>query len=99
MFSKSCKYAIRAVLFLGMHSEEGKLIGVDTISEELEVPKHFLAKLLQQLSSARIISSMKGRYGGFYLSEEDRQSNLYAVIEAIDGPGTFSDCVIGLKTC
>jgi Rrf2 family protein len=99
MFSKSCKYAIRAVLYLSIHSNEEKMIGVDVIADELEVPKHFLAKLLQQLSRARLISSMKGRSGGFYLSEKDLKSNLMAVIEAIDGPGTFTDCVLGLKTC
>ncbi|NNF33063.1 MAG: Rrf2 family transcriptional regulator [Saprospiraceae bacterium] len=99
MFSKSCKYAIRAVLYLSIHSGEDKMIGVDVISDELDVPKHFLAKLLQQLSRARLISSMKGRSGGFFLSEKDLESNLLLVIEAIDGPGTFTDCVLGLKTC
>lgn len=99
MFSKSCKYAIRAVLYLSIYSDKDKMIGVDVISEELEVPKHFLAKLLQQLSKARLVSSMKGRSGGFYLSDKDLQSNLLSVIEAIDGPGIFTDCILGLKTC
>ena len=99
MFSKSCKYAVRAVLYLSLYTDEKKMIGVDKISEELEVPKHFLAKILQQLTKARLISSMKGRSGGFYLSDKDKKSNLLAVIESIDGPGTFTDCILGLKTC
>ena len=28
-----------------------------------------------------------------------KKANLLAVIECFDGPGTFSDCVLGLKEC
>ena len=99
MFSKSCKYAIRAVLFLASRTDEKTKIGVDEIAKELQVPKHFLAKILQQLTKGRLISSSKGRYGGFYLSENNKSNNLVSVIESFDGPGTFTDCVLGLNIC
>jgi Rrf2 family iron-sulfur cluster assembly transcriptional regulator len=46
MFLKSCKYGIRAVLYLAIHTKNGEKIGVNDIAEELNVPKHFLAKIL-----------------------------------------------------
>ncbi len=99
MFSKSCKYAIRAVLYLAIKSDETSKLGVDELASDLEVPRHFLAKILQQLTRSRIISSSKGRNGGFYLSKTNKSSNLLAVVECIDGPGTFTDCILGLKEC
>ena len=99
MFSKSCKYAIRAVLYLAVHSTEEKKFGVKEIAEALDIPKPFLAKLLQQLSRQGLISSAKGPSGGFFLSEDDRAAPLRQVVEAIDGPEVFSSCILGLPTC
>ncbi len=99
MFSKSCRYAIRAVLYLAVHSNEETKLGVKDIAEELSVPKHFLAKLLQQLSRNRIISSSKGPSGGFFLNESNTKNSLLEVIECIDGPDIFGQCVLGLPEC
>ena len=99
MFSKSCKYAIRAVLYLALNSDEDKKIGVEEIAKQIDVPRHFLAKTLQLLTKRNIISSTKGPNGGFYLDDENRQSNLYEVIEIVDGNDSFISCVLGVKEC
>ena len=72
MFSKACKYAIRAVLYLSVHSSEDQKLGAREIAEAIDVPKPYLAKILQQLSKHKLISSSKGTGGGFYLTERDR---------------------------
>lgn len=99
MFSKTCKYAIRAILFLAIHTDEENKIGVEDIAKGLNVPKHFLAKILQQMTRYNLASSTKGRNGGFYLSNENKKSTLLPVIEVIDGPDTFSSCILGLPDC
>lgn len=99
MFSKACKYGLRAVLFLATHAEEERKLGVKEIAEALDVPGPFLAKLLQQLARARVISSTKGPHGGFYLSEKNLAANLKQVVMCIDGPELFSACILGLPTC
>ena len=99
MFSKSCKYALRAVLYLAVKSSKEKKLGVKEISDELSVPKHFLAKILQQLSRNRLISSTKGPSGGFYLSDKNRQTSLRRIVETIDGPEVFNSCILGLPVC
>lgn len=99
MFSKSCKYAIRAVFYLAAYASEEVKLGVDTLAEKLNVPKHFLAKILQTLVRNHLVSSAKGRRGGFYLSEKNKKSNLLSVIECIEGPGTFTTCILGLSEC
>ena len=99
MFSKSCKYAIRAVLYLAFHGVKDRRIGVKEIAEALGVPGPFLAKLLQQLSRNQLISSIKGPSGGFFLSEANLNTSLRKIIECIDGPEVFSSCILGLPVC
>lgn len=99
MFSKSCKYAIRAVLYLALHSSDQHKMGVKEVAEALDVPGPFLAKLLQQLSRHHLISSTKGPNGGFYLSPENANANLRGVVESMDGPEIFTSCILGLPVC
>ena len=99
MFSKSCQYAIRAILYLAVYTSESQKIGVEELAERLDVPKHFLAKILQQLTRNLLISSSKGRNGGFYLTDDNKKSNLLAVIDCMDGMRAFRECVLGLAEC
>ena len=99
MFSKSCKYAIRAVLHIAAHTDGEKKIGANEIAEALEVPKSFLAKLLQQLARHHLIASSKGAGGGFYLAPENQEVSLENVIRCIDGEDLFTSCALGLPVC
>lgn len=99
MFSKSCKYAIRASLLLALTTDEHHKIGVDEIAVKLEVPKHFLAKILQQLSKHKLISSSKGPNGGFYMSKLNKNASLLSIITCIDGDEQFKSCILGLPQC
>ena len=99
MFSKACKYAMRSSLYLAAHSSETKKIGVAELAKELDVPQHFLAKVLQKLTGNGLVSSTKGPNGGFYFDEKNRQSTLEEIILCVDGPSFFSGCIMGLPTC
>ena len=67
MLSKACQYAIRAALYLAIHSSETQKVGVKEMASSLEIPQHFLGKTLQQLARYHLISSVKGPNGGLYL--------------------------------
>lgn len=99
MFSKACKYGIRAVFYLAVNSSEDAKLGAKEVAEALDVPKPYLAKILQQLSRHNLISSSKGIGGGFYLSQADREISLLDIIECIDGEEMFSACILGLPVC
>ncbi len=99
MFSKACQYGIRAVLYLAQHSTAENKIGVRAIAEAIDVPKHFLAKILQQLSKSGLISSSQGPKGGFFSSSENKKLSLKPIIQCIDGPDVFNRCILGLAKC
>jgi Rrf2 family protein len=99
MLSHSSKYAINAVLYLAVHSNEPKKISAGEIAEAINIPSPFLSKLLQVLSRKNVISSTKGPGGGFYLTKENLNLNLIEIIKHMDGLENFEDCVLGLTKC
>lgn len=99
MFSNSSKYAIKAVLFLALNSNENKKVMVKDIAKPINVPKPYIAKLLQELSRQDIISSTRGPKGGFYLSEENKNQTLMCIINTIDGEKKISACLLSLEQC
>jgi len=99
MLSNACKYAIRSILYLAINYEGNKKFGVKKIAEELETPQPFLAKLLQQLTRNKLVSSAKGPTGGFYLDENNLKNSVWDIIKCIDGTDKFDKCFMGLSSC
>jgi Rrf2 family protein len=99
MFSKSCQYALRAVIYLAERKAQEKNVGVKEIAEALKMPQQFLSKILQQLSKHGLISSIKGPNGGFYISEANASVTLLDIVECMDGRGALNGCILGLPAC
>ena len=97
MFSKTCGYALRAVVYLAYKTP--LKLSIKDISAELDMPEHFTGKILQSLSKQGIVSSNKGPNGGFYMTERQLNTPIYEVVKAIDGTREFESCVLGLNEC
>ena len=59
MLSNTCKYALRALIYLGKFSEADKRIGIKKISEELNLSSPFLGKILQNLVKQKLLVQQK----------------------------------------
>ena len=99
MFSKSCEYAIKAMIFVAQKSKDENRVGVKEIAKGIDAPEHFIAKILQDLAKKKLIHSVKGPNGGFYMDSLNLKSSISDIVKAIDGDGIYTDCVIGLKAC
>jgi len=99
MFSNATKYAIRTVLYLASNGKKTSKLKVSNLAKELEIPKPFLSKILQKLAKADLVSSSKGRGGGFYLTDENLSKTLLDIIECIDGTNSLNECILGQPTC
>ena len=99
IFSKTCEYAIRAVLYIAHKSALDKRVGIKDIASGIDSPELYLAKILQDLSRKGIISSAKGPNGGFYMESESLSRPISDIVEAVDGSGLFYGCALGLKQC
>jgi Rrf2 family transcriptional regulator, iron-sulfur cluster assembly transcription factor len=97
IFSKGCEYGIQATLYIGVQKE--RRVGIREISEALNIPVHFLAKILQALSEKHILASYKGSKGGFTLNTPPGEIHIIEIVEAIDGMDLFHNCVLGFPDC
>jgi Rrf2 family transcriptional regulator, iron-sulfur cluster assembly transcription factor len=99
MLSSANKYAIRSVLFLAIYSNDTNKIGATEIADKLESPQPFVAKLLQQLTRDKLISSSKGPNGGFFLTKKNKENTIWDIIISIKGEKKFDQCFLGLSKC
>jgi Rrf2 family protein len=99
MFSKTCEYAIRAILFIAQKSKQGVKVTIKDVAKGIDSPEFFLGKILQELSRKGIVKLLKGPTGRFYLDDESMQYSLADVVIAINGDKIFNGCGLGLKQC
>lgn len=100
MFSKACEYGIKACVFIAQESVTGNRVNLKQIANSINSPEAFTAKILQQLVKAEVISSVKGKTGGFTMNNADlKDVKLVHIIKAIDGDGLYHSCILGLVEC
>ncbi len=99
MLSKTCEYALRAMIYIAQHSKGGNMVNLKAIAESISSPQLFVGKILQGLSKQGYLQSSKGRYGGFYISDKEAKHSLADIISAIDGDKMFKGCGLGLPSC
>lgn len=100
MFSKSCEYGMRAVIYIAKETALGNKPGVKDIASATNSPVAFTSKILQKLTRHHITSSIKGPYGGFYIEEEKTKTiPLSQIVEIIDGNDIYVGCGLGLREC
>lgn len=99
MLSNSCRYGIRAVIYLARQPKNSGKTGIKQISSDLDLPTPFLAKILQELAKQKILLSSKGPHGGFSLLKDPRKITLLDIVKSIDGDEFFTGCVMHSGPC
>jgi Rrf2 family transcriptional regulator, iron-sulfur cluster assembly transcription factor len=84
IYSRSAEYAIRAFVYLA-RVPNGRFAMARQIAEQEQIPAHFLAKILQELTRKGLLRSSKGPSGGFALRTPASQIRLLDLVEALDG--------------
>jgi Rrf2 family protein len=98
IFSRQCEYAIQGVLYLAL-KPQGEMTSTKELTKRLDIPYHFLGKILQRLTQKGLLTSLKGPTGGFSLGKPPKDITLYDIVEAVDGSDFTSKCVMGFPEC
>jgi Rrf2 family protein len=86
-------YALKALLHLAASHERG-LVRIHTVAEAEQIPEKFLESILLALKNGRIVSSQRGREGGYRLRRPPEEIILGEIVRLIDGPlAPFEDAV------
>lgn len=95
--TKETDHAVKCVLYLSKMGDE--FVSVSDISKNNNIPKSFLAKIIQKLTKSGILISLQGKQGGFRLARDSKSINLFDVFESIQGPALISECIIDKNFC
>ncbi|MBC9932073.1 RrF2 family transcriptional regulator [Chitinophaga qingshengii] len=100
MLSKTAEYALRATIYIALKGSEDNKLGIEEIAKGIDSPRSFTAKILQLLTqNNRVISSVRGPNGGFYLTDRARKLPVKAILAAVEEENVITKCVLGLKEC
>ena len=81
LLTKASEYALLSITLIAK-SEEPK--DTKTLAQLLNIPKSFLAKILQALARSEILISYKGAKGGFILSRPPSEISVLDIIKAVE---------------
>jgi Rrf2 family protein len=98
MLSQTAEYALRTVLYLAAEKQDS-LFRVSEIAEDLDVPRNYLSKTLHQLARAGVLTSSRGKHGGFRLTKSPATLTLAEVVAPFDGPTGARICLLGRTAC
>ncbi|HET6248493.1 MAG TPA: Rrf2 family transcriptional regulator [Tepidisphaeraceae bacterium] len=98
IYSTNTQYAIRGLCELARRAGKKNMM-MEQIVSGTTLPREFMGKIFARLVKAGILTSAKGRGGGFALSRATHDISLFDIVAAIDGPGYCDQCVLGLPTC
>lgn len=100
MFSKATEYALRATIYIAQRSGDKNKPGLAEIAKAIDSPRSFTAKILQLLTKDnKIISSVRGPNGGFFLTEKAKKLPVRSILHAMGEDEILEKCVLGLKQC
>ena len=91
MLSQKARYALRA-LFLLAGRTLGEPVMIAEIAVKARVPRKFLEQILLDLKRRGILTSLRGKHGGYTLGRPADKISFAEVIRAIDGPLALSPC-------
>jgi Rrf2 family transcriptional regulator, iron-sulfur cluster assembly transcription factor len=98
IFSRQCEYALQAVLYLALE-KDGERVSIKALASRLNIPYHFLGKIMQDLTRKGLLVSEKGPTGGFALAKPSSKITLFDIVNAIDGTDFLCSCVMGFPEC
>lgn len=100
MISQRAKYALRALVSLAKTGPDEPLF-IGDIAREQAIPKKFLEQILLQLKANGLVTSRRGKAGGYLLLRPAEDITYGEVLRIVDGPIAPLPCLsrIAYRRC
>ncbi|HMQ14602.1 MAG TPA: Rrf2 family transcriptional regulator [Phycisphaerae bacterium] len=95
MVSRTVEYALRAIVWLA--SQDGSPRTTRQMAHATQVPAGYLAKVMQTLVDAGLVSSQRGLGGGFVLARDPRSISVLDVVAAVEPIPRIRACPLKLS--
>lgn len=91
MLNKKTQYALQALKYLVEHQGKGPVL-IAEIASKKHIPLKFLENILLELKNLEVLSSKKGKGGGYFINQEAIHTPLAKIIRNIEGPIAMLPC-------
>lgn len=95
--SDASSIALHALMVLAANPD--KLISVKEIATSLDISANHLSKIMQRLTKAEYVDSIKGFNGGFKLLVAPEKITFLEIYEIFDGKLKDTTCLLSKKKC
>lgn len=95
MLTSKAKYALRAMSELAAIAAERDWripVFISEIAERQDIPRRFLENILLELRKHGLVTSHRGKNGGYALARAPENISFADIIRAVDGPIAFTPC-------
>jgi Rrf2 family protein len=83
--SKRTQYGLRALYALAREYQHGPVL-ITRLSQQESIPQKFLEQILLNLKATGLVSSKRGKGGGYFLAQPPEEVTLASVIRLMEGP-------------
>jgi Rrf2 family protein len=90
MLSQKARYALRAMIEL---ARENGQVTAGELAVRADAPRKFLEAILLTLSRQGLVTSRRGKFGGYLLGREPAAISFAEIIRLVDGPLALTPCV------
>jgi FeS assembly SUF system regulator len=95
--SKLTDYA--TVVLATLAEDPERVQTATSLAEQTRIAAPTVSKLLKQLQRANLVTSTRGLHGGYQLARPATQISAAAILDALEGPVTLTDCAAGQGHC
>ena len=90
MLSQKARYALRAMIELARESGQ---VTAGELAVRADAPRKFLEAILLTLARQGLVTSRRGKFGGYLLGRSAEAISFAEVIRLVDGPLALAPCV------
>lgn len=96
--SSTSEYALRAMSWLAFQPK-GEPVTAADLSKETAVPLSYLLKIMKRMVDAGLVTSARGKGGGFILAKPAGKISYMDILEASGYGSRPDECVFGWDKC
>ena len=96
--TRQCRYAVRAVLTIAKNYKKCPTTRKEIASAQ-HVTEFFLENILSVLKKHKILSSLRGKRGGFVLNRAPEEITVYDIIKTFLSDLSPVECLVSNENC
>lgn len=88
------RYGLKAVVDIAYYTQDTKCVSLKSVSERQGISENYLEQIIAPLKKARIVHSVRGAGGGYFLAKPPSELTAGDVLRILEGPLSPVDCLL-----